>query len=120
MTDWQGFLSERRLAVLATIAADGGPHMTPVEVVVRGGKPYVWTESASQKGRNVSRDGRVALMSYKNTAGVLVRGTTTLIRAGDPGYDDVARAFLDKYDREETYGNDLIVEINPEHVATWE
>jgi hypothetical protein len=120
VTDWQAFLSERRLAVFSSIGRDGGPHMTPVEVVLRDGVPYIWTESGSAKGRNAQRGGRVALMAYKGTSGVLIRGTAILLRKGDPGYEELARAFLDKYDREETYGNDLIVGVSPERVATWE
>lgn len=94
--------------------------MTPVEIVVQDGAPHIWTESKSQKGRNAVRGDRVAIMAYKGTSGVLVRGRARLIRPGEPAYDDLAQAFLTKYKREETYGNDLIVRVEPERVATWE
>lgn len=118
--EWESFLGERPIAVVATVSADGTPHAAPVEVVVRSGLVYVWCESWSLKARNARREGRAALTAYKGQAGVLVRGPVRLIEEGGPGYADVTRAFLDKYKREETFGNDLVLEITPERVAAWD
>jgi hypothetical protein len=41
-----------------------------------------------------------------------------IISKGDEGYDAITRGFLDKYEREETYGNDTLIELAPEHVAS--
>jgi nitroimidazol reductase NimA-like FMN-containing flavoprotein (pyridoxamine 5'-phosphate oxidase superfamily) len=118
--DWDAFLSERPIAVLATVGADADAHAVPVEVVVRDGKVYAWAEGDSVKVRNVRRTGRASLMAYKGNDGALVRGSARLLTADDPGYEPVTRAFLDKYDREETYGNDTLIEITPERTAVWE
>lgn len=118
--DAAAFLAERPLGVLATAGPDGTPHAVPVEVVVRDGKAYAWCHATSVKARNAARAGRAALVAYKGQRGVLVRGPVRLIRAGEPGYDEVARAFLAKYDRAETYGNDLLIEIAPERVSGWD
>lgn len=118
-TGWQEFVHERPLAVLATVSPDGTPHATPVEVIVRDGKTYNWTRSTSVKGRNAARGGKAALLAYKGQTGVLVRGPMRVIRKSEPGYDDIAKLFLEKYKRDETYGNDLLIEIAPERVTEW-
>jgi hypothetical protein len=117
---WESFLAERPIAVLATVGSDGAPHAAPVEVLVRDGRPHVWCRRTSRKARNAAREGRAAITAYKGHAGVLVRGRVRLIGIGDAGYDDLARGFLDKYKREESYGNDLIIEISPDRVSEWE
>jgi hypothetical protein len=116
---WEAFVAERPLAILATVGPDGAPHATPVEVIVREGKTYNWVHSNSAKGRNAARGGIGALLAYKGQRGILLRGPIRVIRQGEPGYDEISKAFLDKYQREETYGNDLLVEIAPERVAEW-
>ncbi len=117
--DWQSFLSERRVAVVATNGADGLPHAVPVEVLVEGGKVYVWCRRTSRKARNVERDGRASLVGYKGNDGVLVRGAARLLSAEDQRYEALTAAFLWKYARDETYGNDVLIEIDPEHVTTF-
>jgi len=103
---------------VATAGADGMPHAVPVEVLVDDGRVYVWCPSASAKARNAAREGRAALTAYKGHAFVLVRGPAGLLRAGDERYEQVSQAFLRKYNREETYGNDVLIEITPEHVVS--
>jgi PPOX class probable F420-dependent enzyme len=114
---WEEFLAERPIAVLATVSADGMPHAVPVEVLVRDGRVYCWCQSSSHKAHNVAREGRAALVAYKSRDGVLVRGPARLIPAGEDGYEEIARAFLDKYKREERYGNDVLIEITPDRVT---
>lgn len=117
--EWASFLAARPIAVIATVSEDGSPHAAPVEVVLRDGKVYVWCEAGSVKARNAARTKRAALTAYKGHPGVLVRGPLRLIAKGEPGYDEITREFLSKYDREETYGNDLLIEITPERVSAW-
>ena len=87
-------------------------------MLVRADKVYVWCERTSQKARNAIRAGRAGLVGYKGHAFVSVRGPVNIIALGEPGYDEIARGFLDKYKREETYGNDTLIEITPEHIAS--
>lgn len=114
---WDEFLSERPLAVLATVGAEGMPHAVPVEVVVRDARAYVWCRSASRKARNAAREGRAALVAYKGNDGVLLRGSVRVLRDGDAGYQAIAAAFLKKYERNETYGNDLLIELSPARIT---
>ncbi|MGH2783713.1 MAG: pyridoxamine 5'-phosphate oxidase family protein [Actinomycetota bacterium] len=118
--EWDAFLSERSLGVLATVGADGDAHAVPVEVLVRDGKVYVWSEGDSVKVRNVARSGRASMLAYKGNAGTLVRGPARLITADDAAYEPISRGFLLKYDREEIFGNDTLIEITPERTAVWE
>jgi hypothetical protein len=117
---WQEWLHERPIAVVATVSEDGTPHAAPVEVVVRDDKVYVWCESYSVKARNAVRTGVAALTAYKGQAGVLVRGSARPIRPSDAEYEGITRAFLDKYSRDEEFGNDLVLEITPRRVGAWD
>ena len=104
--------------MIATPRADGTPHAVPVEVLVRDDKVYCWCQRMSQKARNAARARRAAIVGYKGHAFVSVRGPVNIIGIGEPGYDVIARGFLDKYEREETYGNDTLIELSPEHVSS--
>ena len=85
---------------------------------MRNDKVYVWSQRTSQKVRNAGRARRASLVGYKSHSFVSVRGPVNIISIGEPSYDEITRGFLDKYEREETYGNDTLIEITPEHVAS--
>ncbi|MFD5317469.1 PPOX class F420-dependent oxidoreductase [Streptomyces sp. NPDC127098] len=60
--EWRAFLSTgTRTAKLATVRADGSPHVAPVWFVLDGDDLVLTTGAGSVKGRNLARDGRVAL-----------------------------------------------------------
>jgi PPOX class probable F420-dependent enzyme len=60
--EWQAFVSEgTRTAKLSTVRADGSPHVAPVWFVLDGDDIVLNTSKESVKGRNLARDGRVAL-----------------------------------------------------------
>lgn len=64
MTDeeWRAFVSQgTRTAKLSTVRADGSPHVTPIWFVLDGDDLVFTTGKSSVKGRNLARDGRVAL-----------------------------------------------------------
>ncbi|MEV0978921.1 PPOX class F420-dependent oxidoreductase [Streptomyces sp. NPDC049915] len=64
MTDeeWRTFVSHgTRTGKLATVRADGSPHTTPVWFLLDGDEVVFTTHRDSVKGRNLTRDGRVAL-----------------------------------------------------------
>jgi len=85
---------------------------------VRDDKIYVWCERGSQKARNATRTKRAAIVGYKGHAFVSARGDVRIIAKGAPGYDEITQGFLDKYEREETYGNDTLLELTPEHLSS--
>ena len=118
--DWQTFLSERPLGVLSTTSRDGTPHAVPVEVLVYGGKVYAWCESDSVKVANVKRTGKAAMLGYKGVSAALVRGPARVLTKENAHYADITQSFLAKYNREETFGNDVLVEITPDRVTAWD
>ncbi|MYT75578.1 MULTISPECIES: PPOX class F420-dependent oxidoreductase [unclassified Streptomyces] len=64
MTDeeWHAFVSEgTRTAKLSTVREDGRPHIAPVWFVLDGDDIVFNTGKDTMKGRNLARDGRVAL-----------------------------------------------------------
>ncbi|MEV0844305.1 PPOX class F420-dependent oxidoreductase [Streptomyces sp. NPDC049954] len=64
MTDeeWQNFVSKgTRTGKLATVRADGRPHIAPIWFVLDGGDVLFNTGKETVKGHNLARDGRAAL-----------------------------------------------------------
>ncbi|MFF7331420.1 TIGR03618 family F420-dependent PPOX class oxidoreductase [Streptomyces sp. NPDC008150] len=64
MTDeeWQAFISAgTRTAKLSTVRADGSPHVAPIWFLLDGTDVVFNTGKDTVKGRNLARDGRVAL-----------------------------------------------------------
>jgi PPOX class probable F420-dependent enzyme len=64
MTDeeWRAFVSHgTRTAKLSTVRADGSPHVAPIWFLLDRGDLVFNTGKETVKGRNLARDGRVAL-----------------------------------------------------------
>lgn len=64
MTDeeWRAFASNgTRTGKLSTVSADGSPHVAPIWFLLDGDELVFNTGKETVKGRNLARDGRVAL-----------------------------------------------------------
>ncbi|MFJ3307607.1 PPOX class F420-dependent oxidoreductase [Streptomyces sp. NPDC086549] len=64
MTDeeWRAFVSDgTRTGKLSTVRADGSPHVAPIWFLLDGDEVVFNTGKETVKGRNLARDGRVAL-----------------------------------------------------------
>ncbi|MER5574992.1 PPOX class F420-dependent oxidoreductase [Streptomyces massasporeus] len=64
MTDaqWREFVSDgTRTAKLSTVRADGSPHVAPIWFLLDGDEVVFNTGKKTVKGRNIVRDGRIAL-----------------------------------------------------------
>lgn len=60
--EWRAFVSHgTRTGKLATVRADGRPHLAPIWFVLDGDDVVFNTGAATVKGRNLTRDGRIAL-----------------------------------------------------------
>ncbi|MGG2460236.1 PPOX class F420-dependent oxidoreductase [Streptomyces sp. RGM 3693] len=60
--EWSAFLSDgTRTGKLSTVRADGSPHIAPVWFLMDGDELVFNTGRDTVKGRNLARDGRVAL-----------------------------------------------------------
>ncbi len=59
---WRAFVSQgTRTGKLSTVRADGSPHIAPIWFVLDGDDLLFNTGKETVKGRNLARDGRVAL-----------------------------------------------------------
>ncbi|MGW5443528.1 PPOX class F420-dependent oxidoreductase [Streptomyces asiaticus] len=107
---WQKFVSEgTRTAKLATVRADGSPHLAPVWFLLDGDDLVFNTGQETVKGRNLARDGRLAICVDDDRppfAFVTMRGRAELI--DDLGQvRDWATRIAARYmgeDRAEEYG----------------
>lgn len=64
MTDeeWRAFVSDgTRTGKLSTVSADGSPHVAPIWFLLDGDDLVFNTGRETVKGRNLARDGRIAL-----------------------------------------------------------
>ncbi|MFE9258203.1 PPOX class F420-dependent oxidoreductase [Streptomyces sp. NPDC006879] len=60
--EWRTFVSHStRTGKLSTVSADGSPHIAPIWFVLDGNSFVFNTSRTTAKGRNLLRDGRVAL-----------------------------------------------------------
>lgn len=69
-------LDERLVAVLATLDADGAPHVVPVWFAERSGEIVLATSSRSRKVRNLERDARATLCLHDSRPGAEVCGAS--------------------------------------------
>ncbi|MEU9631440.1 PPOX class F420-dependent oxidoreductase [Streptomyces luteogriseus] len=61
-TQWREFVShDTRTAKLSTVRADGSPHVAPIWFLLDGDDVVFNTGKETVKGRNIVRDGRIAL-----------------------------------------------------------
>jgi PPOX class probable F420-dependent enzyme len=116
-----------RTAKLATVSADGQPHVMPVWFVLDGEEIVFMTNRATVKGRNLLRDPRAALIVDEETppyAFVHVRGIVTV--AEDPEEQlrfasEIGGRYMGP-DRAEEFGRrnavpgELIVRLRPQRV----
>lgn len=113
MTDDEvgGFLERSRTATMATLNADGSPHLVAMWFAVLDGVVWFETKARSQKAVNLRRDGRLTMMvedgeTYDTLRGVTLEGTATI--SEDP--DDLWRVGVDIWER---YNGPYTEELRP-------
>ncbi|MEU9828859.1 PPOX class F420-dependent oxidoreductase [Micromonospora chersina] len=128
---WRAFVTAgTRTGKLATVRADGSPHVAPVWFVLDGDDLIFNTGRSSVKGRNLVRDPRAALSVDEEQppyAFVTVRGTVTI--SEDPAeslpwstriaarYMGAERA--EEYGRRNAVPGELLVRLRAEHVVAF-
>ncbi|GHJ54752.1 PPOX class F420-dependent enzyme [Nonomuraea sp. TT08I-71] len=128
---WRAFVSAgTRTGKLATVRADGSPHVAPIWFVLDGDDLIFNTGRSSVKGRNLVRDPRAALSvdeEHAPYAFVTVRGTVTI--SEDPAeslpwstriaarYMGAERA--EEYGRRNAVPGELLVRLRAEHVVAF-
>jgi PPOX class probable F420-dependent enzyme len=118
------FLDEGRRAHIATLDADGMPHLVPLAYVMVDGLVTLWTDPRSRKVKNLRRDPRISCLveagaSFPEFRAVQLKGRAEV--ADDP--DTVIRAGIALFERSRgPLGDDLktyVASLAPERVAVF-
>ena len=103
MTDDEvtAFLDGRHTMSVATIGADGQPHLVAMWYGFLGAAPAFWTFTKSQKIVNLRRDPRITCMvetgaTYEELQGVELVGTATLLD-DDDSKRELGRSVTERY-----------------------
>jgi PPOX class probable F420-dependent enzyme len=136
MTDDEvaAFLAECRKVHVATIGADGSPHLMPMYFVLVDGAVAFWTYTRSQKIVNLRRDPRITVMAeagegYADLRGVQIAGRATLEDGAETvtpfgerlyeryygSLDEGARAYVAASAAKRT-----MVTVHPGRVVSWD
>jgi hypothetical protein len=122
------FLDTPRIGRLATVRADGSPHVAPIWFRFEAGEFLILTERGSQKHKNVEYEPRVLLCIDDERPPyhtVLVRGRASVHDApGRAWREELAIHYLGdeagrRYIAENMHANDVMLRIAPEQVSGW-
>ena len=124
------YLARPLLADLATVKADGSPHVAPVWFQYQDGQIRIVAQTNSVKTRNIQHEPRVSLSvaiherPYKY---VLINGTAELSKEGIP---ELTRSLAIRYQGEQEgneYADRVLVEmdfylitITPTKIISWD
>ena len=123
-------LAHPRTAILATVRADGRPHVAPIWFELDDDTLIFTTGESTVKGRNMLRDPRVSLCIDEEEPPfhfVVIEGTSELT-AGDPDllywatrlggrYMGADRA--DEYGRRNAVEGELLVRVTPQKIVAF-
>ena len=125
------FLAGPRIAVLATINADGTPALNPVWYSYEDGRFFVIVPTKSYYGKNIARDPRITICVQDENPpyrAVVAKGTA-VIEAEGTAIGPRLRALAIRYFGEEkgnayAEGNDashdILVSLVPEKLGSWD
>ena len=122
-------VGRERVCRLATVSADGVPHLVPLCHVLTGGKIYLGSADRGAKVRNIKANSRVTVTVdvysdyWNGLKGVMVQGRAKLIERG-AAFQRARRKLYAKYphyptDAALSPSDSVIIEITPIHVFTW-
>ena len=129
------FIDHSRTATMATLSADGRPHLVAMWYAVVDGDIWIETKAKSQKAVNLRRDPRLTLMiedghTYDTLRGVSIDGEAeivdsdrdVLLRVGisvweryTGPYTDDMRPFVDQM-----MNNRIAVRLAPTRTRSWD
>lgn len=117
-------IDEPNMASLATIMADGSPHVSTMWVGRRDNMLIMNTVEGRVKTENMLRDPRISVSVYRKDSPyqslhIRARVTNITPEGGNEGIDELSRKYLGKdYPWLKPGDIRLVVEIEPESVAT--
>jgi len=124
------FFDAHRKCALATIDADGYPHLVAMNYGVRNGAFYMTSYAKAQKVLNIRRNPKVGLMmetggSYADLQGVMVRGICDIIEGEDAVRDAwaiIAREGAAPRRREtnDSAAKRVALKVTPLRIVSWD
>lgn len=104
---------------LASVRADGRPHLVPIWFVLHDARLYLCTTPNSVKTRNITAHPQVALALEGGSSPVICEGHARLVPPPWPA--GVIDAFQSKYDWHLTTDTaySTLVEVTPQKWLTW-
>lgn len=131
------FLRDQRTCRIATVSADGRPHVTPLWFVWDGSALWLYSITRSRRWAELERDPRVAVVvdageEYGELCGVELTGRvervaeaprTGLRYDGPAGLDAAEKLFAAKYGFGETMfhdGRHAWLRLDPETLTSWD
>jgi hypothetical protein len=127
------FLSSERTCRVASVGADGSPHVTPLWFVWDGTSLWLTSIVKSQRWADLGRDGRVGVVvdagtDFMELRGVEIRGSAVPVgevpRTGQPRpeLEQPERLFADKYagGRVHHDGRHAWLRISPDKIVSWD
>ena len=111
------FLSERHLATLTTLRADGTPHVVPVGFTYEPETAIarVITSGASAKARHAAASGRVALCQVEGRRWLTLEGTA-VVRDDAPAVADAEQRYARRYRQPRPNPARVVLEISVDRV----
>jgi PPOX class probable F420-dependent enzyme len=127
--DLAKLVARERISRVATVGADGRPHVVPICHIADGDRLYFATGRDSLKLRHLRANPNVALSvdiyaeDWSLLRGVMVQGTAALIERG-PRFRKIRDLLYRKYPQYPTDSaigerDSVIVELIPRRVSSW-
>lgn len=116
--DALAFLTERHLATLTTLRADGRPHVVPVGMTYDAatGTARVITSGTSAKARHVREGGsRVAVCQVDGRRWLTLEGTA-VVRDDDAAVRDAEERYAQRYRRPRENPARVVLEISVDRI----
>ena len=130
------FLARSRTATVASVGADGMPHLVAMWYGLIDDAVYIETKAKSQKAVNLRRDPRMVFMveagtSYDSLRGVSFEGDAEIIEPADgEEYWAAARSVYERYTGPYTdearplldlmMNNRIVVKLVPQRIRSWD
>ncbi|AIR97105.1 pyridoxamine 5'-phosphate oxidase family protein [Streptomyces glaucescens] len=128
------FLATERVCRVATVSADGSPHVSPLWFVWHGGSLWLYSLTRSRRWAGLRRDARLAVVvdagrEYDELRGAELTGTAAFVgevpRTGQPhaALEPVERLFARKYFGLGTLPHDgrhAWLRLTPDAVTSWD
>ena len=122
-------VARERVCRVATVSAEGQPHLVPVCHVLAGGKLYIGSGDDATKVRNLEANPHITVTvdlysdHWASLKGVMVQGRAKLIERG-PAFQRAKRRLYEKYthyakDAALSPSDSVIIEVTPTHVFSW-